>query len=79
MSPDLFQEVVEALGLSMIIGPGVVRRALSDSGCDPKSATTKHYREALGRIETRLHSYMSPADAAARITKIKALLAAPAR
>jgi hypothetical protein len=79
VSTELFQGVVEALGLSMIIGPGVVRRALVDAGSDPKTATVKDYREALGRMETRLASYMTPHDVAARMAKIRALLAAPGR
>jgi hypothetical protein len=70
----LFEEVVGALGLSMIIGPGVVRRALADGGADPKSATPVQYREALGRIEARLTSYMSPAEAAQRISSVRAIL-----
>jgi hypothetical protein len=73
-SDVLFQEVVAALGLSMIIGPGVVRRALADGGADPKSATPAQYKEALGRIEARLTSYMSPSEAAQRIGSVRAIL-----
>jgi hypothetical protein len=75
VNPDeLFQEVVAALRLSMIIGPGVVRRALADGGADAKSATPAQYKEALGRIEARLMSYMTAAEAAQRIGGVRAIL-----
>jgi hypothetical protein len=71
---ELFKEIVEALGLSMIIGPGVVRRALADVGADPKSATPSDYRESLPKMEARLASYMTPAESTQRIAKVRAIL-----
>jgi hypothetical protein len=72
MSPqELFKSVVDAVGLSMIIGPGVVKRALP---CDPLMASPQQYAECLGRMEARLASYLGPEGAAARMVKIRAII-----
>jgi hypothetical protein len=81
---DLFREVVEALDLSLIIGPGVVKRALADIGADARSASPWQYKACIPHIGARLTSYVSPEEATARLAKVRvvverAVLLAPPR
>jgi hypothetical protein len=73
-SEDLFREVVQALDLTMIIGPGVVRRALADIGADPSTADIPEYKACLPHIGARLASYLAPAEATARLAKVRAVV-----
>jgi hypothetical protein len=73
-SSELFRAVVEAMGLSMIIGPGVVRRALLDAGSDPSLATAAHYKASLARIQARLTSYLPPDEVAMRMARLRLII-----
>jgi len=72
----LFEKVVEKIGLSMIIGPGIVRRALAAVGADAKFATPINYVHCLGALEQRLAAYMDPATVSARVNEVRTLLQA---
>ncbi|HEU4410475.1 MAG TPA: hypothetical protein VFS43_34790 [Polyangiaceae bacterium] len=71
----LFEQVVALCGLSALLGPGMVRRALRDSGvARPEDAAPDDYRDALTMLHARLEAYMTPDEAAARVRRIRALL-----
>jgi hypothetical protein len=72
---DLFDKIVELSGLSIIIGPGTVRRALADAGYDVAAATADCYRSILNRLEARLRAYLSARDVERRIRSITEFLA----
>jgi hypothetical protein len=71
---DLFREVVRALDLSLIIGPGVVKRALADIGADSRSASPGQYRACIPHIGARLTSYLPPEEATTRLAKVRAVV-----
>lgn len=71
---QLLAEVVACLGLSMLIGPGIVRRALQDAGYDPATADADAYLNSLDRIGQRLKSYAPPGEVEQRIADMRALL-----
>lgn len=75
-SEALFQEVVEKLGLSMIIGPGLVKRCLTGVGADWSTATPRQYTECLVQLEQRLSTYVGAESAATRIAEIRRVLLA---
>ncbi|MEM1029797.1 MAG: hypothetical protein AAGA56_00835 [Myxococcota bacterium] len=60
---DLFAAVVSASGVSPILAPGTVRRALRDVGSTPQKATSSTYLEALPSMRARLRAFMSPEEA----------------
>jgi hypothetical protein len=74
-SEELFERVVELSGLSRIIGPGTVRRALLDAGLEPSFATAEGYRAITSRLEARLRAYLSGREAEQRVRSIQAFLA----
>lgn len=74
-SEELFDKVVELSGLSRIIGPGTVRRALLDAGLEPSFATAESYRSITNRLDARLRAYLSGREAAERMRSIKEFLA----
>lgn len=71
----LFDKVVEMCGISGVLGPGLVRRALSDRDVDPAHGTPEDYEEALPRLRDRLATYVPPDEAARRIRRIAGMLA----
>lgn len=74
-SDELFARVVELSGLSRIIGPGTVRRALLDAGLEPSFATADGYRSIASQLEARLRAYLSGREAEQRVRSIQAFLA----
>lgn len=60
---ELFAKVLSMTGLSEVLGPGILRRALADEGVTPEQAEPAHYQRALPRLEARMRAYM-PADLA---------------
>lgn len=71
----LFDKVVEMCGISGVLGPGLVRRALSDGDVDPDEGTPEDYERALPKLRDRLATYVPPEEAAARIRRIAGMLA----
>lgn len=72
---SLFTRVVNASGLSSIIAPGMVRRALNDVGSNPRTARASTYLRALPAIEARLKAFFPPHEIAETSHRIKAILA----
>ena len=71
----LFDKVVEMCGISGVLGPGLVRRALADRGVDPAHGEPRDYEEALPRLRERLATYVPPEEADERIHRIAGMLA----
>jgi hypothetical protein len=65
-----FDDIVRLCGLSSIIGPGLVRRALRDVGASEANATPEDYRKALPQLGARLATYRGPDAAAEAIRQI---------
>lgn len=80
MTGDLYQRVVASTGLSPLLGPGTVRRALNSAGVDnPATASPAEYRVALPQLRRRLLVYLPADEADARTHDIEALLEAVER
>ena len=71
---ELFARIVEASGMSMIIGPGIIRRSLADVDLTPENATADDYLKVLPRIKLRMQGYLEPAELTARLDAIRAML-----
>jgi len=71
----LFEKVVELSGVSAVLAPGLVRRALVDGKVSIEDATTADYRAALPRLLARLRAYMPEEDAQRRARRITGMLA----
>lgn len=74
-SEELFDRVVELSGLSRIIAPGTVRRALLDAGLEPSFATADGYRQITDRLDARMRAYLSGRETEQRIRSIREFLA----
>ena len=72
---ELFEKVVELCGLPAMIGPGLVRRSLTDGKAEPETATPSDYRNALPRLVARMKAYAAPDDAERRARRIVTFLA----
>jgi hypothetical protein len=74
---DLLNRVVEILGLTPMIGSGIVRRALVDAG-EGEDATQPHqFRRALSHIQERLATYLSEDEAQTTCQQIDRALSRP--
>lgn len=71
----LFEKIVALCGVSAVLAPGLVRRALLDGKVKIDDATTADYRAALPRLLARLRAYMPEEEAQRRSRRIGALLA----
>jgi len=71
---ELFTDVVDASGVSPVLAPGTVRRALRDVGSTPQAASADTYLLALPSIRARLRAFMSPEDAERATERIRDLL-----
>ncbi|WP_394823241.1 hypothetical protein [Pendulispora albinea] len=69
----LFRRVLALCGLSPLLGPGTLRRALKDVGADPETATIDDYYRAIPRLEARLRAFLSESEAAQRARTIALL------
>jgi hypothetical protein len=67
-------EIVRLCGLSSLLGPGILRRALKDAGVDATRATLGDYRRALPRLELRLVTYLDPRRAQEAVVRIREFL-----
>lgn len=70
----LFEKVVELCGVSTVLAPGLVRRALLDGKVHVEDATVDDYRAALPRLLARLRAYVPEDEAQRRARRIAALL-----
>jgi hypothetical protein len=75
----LFAAVVEACGLSSIIAPGTVRRALRDVGSTPGAAGPDTYLRALPALEARLRAFLEPREVDEAVRRIELTLGRLAR
>ncbi len=76
MSRALFEEVVARSGLSAVIGPGAVQRALHAVGVDtPDAAGAGDYKRALPQLKARMAVYLPADEVERRIRDIEAALA----
>lgn len=66
-SKALYREIVARCGLPDLLAPGTIHRALVDVGADPATATKRHYRRALSRLEARMRAYLPPAELSRRV------------
>jgi hypothetical protein len=73
-SSALYREIVARSGLPDLLAPGTIHRALADVGADPATATRRHYRRALSRLEARMRAYLTPAELSRRIKLIDEFL-----
>jgi hypothetical protein len=75
-NPDnrLFVEVVQAMGLSPIFGPGTLRRALADVGSVPATARPETYLRALPHIEARMRAFLDETAVRVGVERVRALL-----
>lgn len=71
----LFDKVVALSGVSAVLAPGLVRRALLDGKVPVEQATAADYRAALPRILARMRAYMPEEEAQRRARRIGGLLA----
>ncbi|AKF08481.1 hypothetical protein [Sandaracinus amylolyticus] len=71
----LFDKVVAASGVSAVLAPGLVKRALLDGKVQIEAATAADYRAALPRILARMRAYMPEEEAQRRARRIGAMLA----
>ncbi|NOY91416.1 MAG: hypothetical protein GXP55_09410 [Deltaproteobacteria bacterium] len=74
-STKLLETVLSLSGLSRVLGPGILRRSLIESGADPDEPTSDDVRNALPRIEARLRIYMPDSEAVRRAGRIAGFLA----
>lgn len=72
---ELFDEMVRQTGVSVVLAPGMVKRALADGGVSVEAARPEDYEAALPRLRARLKAYMTPEQADVRAKAIAAWLA----
>lgn len=74
VSSPVFERIVKVCGLSEVLGPGIVRRALADVDAAPETATIEDWRRVLPHIEKRLRLYLPEAEVAQRMRSIDLLV-----
>lgn len=72
-SEDLEKEILRLCGLSALLGPGLLRRALADAGASTPP-TPSDYLRALPMLETRMLAYLPRHEARERSDSMRALL-----
>lgn len=71
MTPGLFDQVVEASGLSPLIGPGTIRRACERAGIDhPDHLTRLELLRAVPEIEAALGTYFASDEVKERVAAL---------
>ena len=76
--PDLTElesEILRLCGLSALLGPGLLRRALADAGAS-SPPTAKDLLNALPKRESRMLAYLPATEVRDRSARIRRLLAA---
>lgn len=75
-TPDLTElesELLRLCGLSTLLGPGLLRRALADAGAS-SPPTAKDLLNALPRLESRMLAYLPPEEVRERSAQMRKLL-----
>jgi hypothetical protein len=70
---ELEQQIIELCGLSKLLAPGLLRRALSDVGAASPPGAADLLR-ALPMLESRMRAYLPPDDVRERLAKMRRLL-----
>lgn len=70
---SLLYNVITRGGLSSIIGPSTIARAIDRAGVDPRSMTAPALRRALPAIRETLSLFLLPDECERRLTAIEAL------
>jgi len=76
--PDLTElesEILRLCGLSALLGPGLLRRALADAGAN-SPPTAKDLLNALPKLESRMLAYLPADEVRDRSARMRRLLAA---
>lgn len=71
---DLHAEVIRLCGLSALLAPGLIRRALLDVGAEVGAASPLDYSRALPALEARMRTYLPADDVTDRLAQIRRLL-----
>ena len=67
-------ELCRLSGLSSLLAPGVLRRALSDAGVNPELAGPRDFLKALPKLEARMRAYLTPSDVEQRLLQMRKLI-----
>jgi hypothetical protein len=73
-SVDLEAEIVRLCGLSQLLAPGLLRRALADVGAT-SPASPEALLRALPKIEARMGAYLPQQEVKERSVRMRAMLA----
>lgn len=71
---ELFDRFAKLTGLSTLLGPGLVRRALKDLGKTPETAHPGDYSKVLPRVAMRMRAYLEQGEIEPRLNAMRALL-----
>ena len=71
---ELETEILRLCGLSALLGPGLLRRALADAGAS-SPPTPKDLLLALPKLESRMLAYLPASEVRERSAKMRKLLA----
>lgn len=72
----LFDRIVSESGVSPLLAPGMITRALRDVGASPETAARVDYERALPRLEARLKAYLSETEVSQRLLAMRRVLEA---
>jgi hypothetical protein len=73
MAVDLLDKIIQESGLSPVIGPGVVHRALERAGIVPEQVTRLALQHALPFLEAALGTYLTPEEVRERMIALLGL------
>ncbi|HMU38324.1 MAG TPA: hypothetical protein PKE31_04880 [Pseudomonadota bacterium] len=71
---ELRAELCRISGLSQLLAPGVLRRALVDCGVTPENATARDFLKALPKLEARMRAYLLPDEVERRLLQMRRLI-----
>jgi hypothetical protein len=74
VTDELFWAVVDLTGLTPLLAPGTVRRALRDVGITPTEATAVDMLRALPCLKARLAAFLSEEEVARHAQRIESFL-----
>src|SRR5690349_21184620 len=66
----LFDQVLTHCGLSTLIGPGILHRALADEGVDRTTATAQDYLRIMPRLGVRIRAYLAEDEVERRMRQL---------
>ena len=69
----LEQQILDLCGLSRLLGPGLLRRALADVNA-ATPPTAQDLLRALPQIECRMRAYLPPLEVRQRSARMRAIL-----